>query len=135
MAERNIKLKFMGTPYLVLIDSRSFTLRKENKPNDKFPTPLGYHRSVFTLCECLMRQGFHEVKQDYTVKTFVKQVWRMWTEDIKPFLEVCRDEQNALSREILVQLRTNEDLGKLVELVHAGKTAQAKTLADKIKQG
>ena len=132
--ERTVRMKFMGTPYLIVIDSRSFTLKKTTGKDDKFPTPLGYHQSPFSMASVLIRQGFLQVKGDYTVKTFAKKMNDMWNTDVFPFLDAMHKEQKALSMEILKErTAVTQDHQKLVDLVVSGKTAEAKKLAAKIK--
>ncbi|MGI4991047.1 hypothetical protein ACRXCV_00325 (plasmid) [Halobacteriovorax sp. GFR7] len=133
MAERTLRLKFEGTPYVVLVDSRSFTLRRENKPNDKFPTPLGYHRSLKTMSDVLIKQHFVQVKGDMTVKEAVADIATLWDNELLPFLEACHQEQAALLREVYFAHEKVTELNKLVELVNSGKLQQAKTLARKLK--
>lgn len=121
MAERNIKLDFKGTSYIVIIDSRSFTLKKENKPNDKFPSPLGYHRSMVTLVDCLFRRGFMQVGKDSTIVKFAKDFKQMWEKDIKPFILTISENQQELQQQLISESKkTNQQYKKLAKLVNDG---------------
>lgn len=114
MAERKVKMKFCGTPFILTIDHRSVTLKRENKPNDKFPTPMGYHRGFFTLVDTLYKYGFSQVKGDLTVKTFAADIRKMWLEEIKPFILEVQENQSDLTKQLIDVV--NERDAKLISM-------------------
>lgn len=142
MKEKTLKIKFKNSRFVIAFDSRSFTLRKENKPNDKFPTPLGYHISIYSLANVAFKQAFATINGDIEPKKFLLKVKELWEKDVLPFLDTMHaeqkkltEEQSKLLKELIVNKEEVKDYKKLVELVYDGKNAQAKTLATKIKEG
>lgn len=134
MANRLVKITFLDSPYIVTVDNRSFTLKKENKPDDQFPTPLGYHRSLFTLADCLFRRGFVQVKGDLAAKEFTENVKQMWEGDIKPFILELSESQNELTEQLISESKkTNQKYKKLAELVRDGDYQGAAKIAKTIE--
>lgn len=130
MAERKVKMKFLGTPYVLFIDHRSVTLKRENKPNDKFPTPLGYHRSFSSLVDTLFKLGFTQVKNSPKVKTFAEDFRKMWLEEVKPIILEIQENQSELTRELIEADRKRDaKLIRIAKLVKAGDNQGAAEIA------